>query len=184
MPRSHAIVLIAISVVLIGAAILTWRIVGSDRNSGDATGTAALAGSAEGTGGEASFTDLTGTPVSLDSYRGEVVVVTSWASWCPQCRESLAAADAAAAALASEGVDVLAINRSESPARIERYLRGLPEYEHLILVRDTADHFYDTTGGYAMPETVVINERGEVVTQLRGVATPDAIITAARQAGE
>ena len=36
-----------------------------------------------------SFTDLEGNAVGLTSYVGEVIVVSSWASWCPSCVDSL-----------------------------------------------------------------------------------------------
>ena len=122
--------------------------------------------------------------MSLEAYLGKVVVVTTWASWCPQCRESLERADAAAETLDSAGISVLAINRTEPTARIERYLADLPELSHVTLIRDTADHFYKTTGGYAMPETVVIDKSGEVAAHFRGVFDTDAILAAARAAAE
>ena len=183
MSRSHLLLIGILTAILVVAGLLTWRMVSTEREVGTPTGAAALSGTTPGTtGAQATFTTVSGDAVSLDTYRDGVVVVTTWASWCPQCRDSLAVAEAAAAELAPLGVPVLAINRTESPERISRYLAGLPEYEHLVLIRDTADHFYDTTGGYAMPETVVIDADGAVVKHMRGMPKTSTIVEAARRA--
>lgn len=183
MSRTHGFVIITLVVILGIAAVVTWRVVSTDGQATTPTGAAALSGtSSASTDAQATYTTVSGDALSLDTYRDGVVVVTTWASWCPQCRDSLAVAEAAAAELAPLGVPVLAINRTESPERISRYLAGLPEYEHLVLIRDTADHFYDTTGGYAMPETVVIDADGAVVKHMRGMPKTSTIVEAARRA--
>ncbi len=35
------------------------------------------------------FVDISGSPISLDNYRGKWIVVNYWATWCPPCQEEI-----------------------------------------------------------------------------------------------
>ena len=68
-----------------------------------------------------SFTNLNGEAVSVSDNFGKIIIVTSWASWCPQCVESLNRLGQIAADYKDRGVIVLAINRAEDKYSAERY---------------------------------------------------------------
>src|SRR3954454_12909298 len=54
--------------------------------------------------GTVSGKTLEGTPISLASYAGKVVVINVWGAWCPACRAQASDLAAAARALAPQGV--------------------------------------------------------------------------------
>jgi thiol-disulfide isomerase/thioredoxin len=68
--------------------------------------------------------------VDLAAFRGRVVLVQFWASWCEPCAEELPALANLRARLAGRPFEVLAVNLGEGPARVEQFLRerrvGLP----------------------------------------------------------
>lgn len=56
------------------------------------------------------LTDTTGNPVSLASYRGQVVLVNLWATWCPPCKAEMPAFESFYRKYMDEGFVIVAIN--------------------------------------------------------------------------
>lgn len=117
---------------------------------------------------EASFTNLNGEAVTLDGHFGKIIVVTSWASWCPECTTSLAQLGYVAEEFKDRGVVILAINRAEDRYTAERYLQTVTVSPSLQIVLDPADHYFGASAGYAMPETIVYTKDGMEVLHQRG----------------
>jgi peroxiredoxin len=66
---------------------------------------------------------LTGrASVRLDDYRGKVVLLDFWASWCPACRRSLPWLERLHRAHSAAGLEVLSVNVDERPADARRFL--------------------------------------------------------------
>jgi len=165
MLKDQKILIIFLVVTLILAAILTLYILHKKDNQVKEE-TAALFSNPVG---EAPYTDLLGNPVELEQYLGKTLVVATWASWSPFSRDDLMGLNELAQNFNSEQVVFLAINRKETREQAGRYVNTLPELNNLIFVLDPRDHFYNAVGGYAMPELVVYNEKGEVIEHYRGV---------------
>jgi thiol-disulfide isomerase/thioredoxin len=94
--------------------------------------------------------------------------VSSWASWCPQCAKDIELLDQIAAEFKDKNVVFLAINRAENPYTAERFLNTTKKPEYVRLVLDPSDHFFVANTGYAMPETIVYDQNGEVKSHQRG----------------
>ena len=60
-------------------------------------------------------TDLDGRPVTLADYRGRVVLLNFWATWCEPCKKEMPEIQAAYERLKEHGFVVLAVNFGESP---------------------------------------------------------------------
>jgi thiol-disulfide isomerase/thioredoxin len=115
-----------------------------------------------------SFTDTSGVSVTLNDYLGDIVVATSWASWCPQCSTDLPLLAEISRDYTDQEVVFLAINRSESLAMAERFLNTLPNRPDIQFVMDPSDHFFAANESYAMPETTVYDKNGTIILQQRG----------------
>lgn len=78
-------------------------------------------------GGLPDFTaqTLTGETVQLSDYRGQVVMLNFWATWCPPCRAEMPAIQEAYERYQSQGFVVLAINNAEDEAKIAPFARSL-----------------------------------------------------------
>ncbi len=127
--------------------------------------------------GELPYTDLVGNPVSLDKYLGKVLVVQTWASWSPFTQTDMEVLDELAKPYSPEKVVFLAINRKETKEQAMRYLSTVPNIVNVVIILDPRDRFYSAVGGYAMPETVIYNQKGEIVRHLRGQASAEEIST-------
>lgn len=130
------------------------------------------------------FTDLAGTAIALDQYFGQVLVVNSWASWSPFSATELPIWVEVAERYPEDQVRIIAINRGEDMVTAERFLKSVGAAGKVTLILDPEDHFYESIGGYAMPETVVYRADGTVSAQQHGPLTAEqatAYIDAALQ---
>lgn len=125
--------------------------------------------------GEATFTDLTGTEVSLAPNFGKVIVATSWASWCPQCTVDIGKLGELAAAYKEQDVVFLAVNRAEDKYSAERFLQTMTVPDGVQIVLDSSDFYFKNSAGYAMPETTVFAKDGSIVLQQRGELRQDEL---------
>lgn len=166
MPKNHKIIIVGLLVVLVVLAIGTYFII-SYNNSRVLDETVAVFSNQSGT---EPYTDLNGNEVYLDEYLGKVLVVATWASWSPFSQADLQTLSELSGKFDSTQVVFLAINRKETKEQAARYLTTIPNIQGVILVLDPTDRYYAAVGGYAMPEVVIYNERGEIINHFRGVA--------------
>jgi thiol-disulfide isomerase/thioredoxin len=117
---------------------------------------------------QSTYLDMTQAKVDFSDDFGKIIVVSSWASWCPQCAEDIGRLDQVAGELKDREVVFLAINRAENPYTAERFLNTFSKPEHVRVILDPSDHFFAANSGYAMPETIVYDENGEVKSHQRG----------------
>jgi thiol-disulfide isomerase/thioredoxin len=153
--------------ILAGALVYKVYTTPRDGHNSDAQKTFSNAGE--------DFIDVEGNPVAFDTHVGKVRVVSSWASWCPQCGQSLQDLNALSVLFKEDDVVVAAINRKESKEQAQRYLKTLPSLDSLILVIDQDDSFYELSEGYAMPETIIYDAKGNTYLHKRGTMTFEEI---------
>jgi len=80
--------------------------------------------------------DLAGKTHRLADYRGMVVLVNFWATWCEPCRAEMPSMDRLRAANAGK-LEVLAVNLAEPKSRVEQYAKTVPLGFPLLLDRDS-----------------------------------------------
>lgn len=124
---------------------------------------------------EKSYTDTDGNEVDIGSEFGGVIVVLSWASWCPQCVQDISMLDEVAKEFQNQPVTFLAINRAEDTDTAKRFLGTFTTPSFVKIIIDPSDHFYSRSQGYAMPETTVYSKDGEVLLAQKGVTIKDEL---------
>jgi thiol-disulfide isomerase/thioredoxin len=108
------------------------------------------------------LTLLDGTPVQLNDYRGRVVFLNFWATWCEPCRRELPAlAQFSAEQDPNTGAVVLALNSAESAETITTYLSE-NNITGLEVIVDPADVGRSLFGVINLPWTFVIDGDGLV----------------------
>jgi thiol-disulfide isomerase/thioredoxin len=119
-------------------------------------------------------TTLGGRHVSLRDYRGKVVVVNVWGSWCPPCRAEAPMLADAARALRSKGVAFLGINsRNPEEAGPKAFVRRYKIPYDSIYDPDgrTLLAFHDTLPPNSIPSTVILDRQGRVAASVIGEVT-------------
>lgn len=146
------------------------------------TGVAACAGGGGDDAVAYAATDLvTGEEVSLAAWRdGRPAVLVSWATWCRECDEQLAALQDFAASPAADGLAVVAVNLDA--ADVEDEIRAKVDAHALTttLWRDRGNEFKRSFGALGVPTTVVVAADGTVEAMFPGAAHFDdgAVIAA------
>jgi peroxiredoxin len=98
--------------------------------------------------------------VTLSQFRGRVVVLNFWATWCPPCVEETPSLVRMQARLKDKGVVVLAVSIDDDDAAYHRFLK---EYGvNMVTVRDEARKAATLYGTFGWPETFVIDRQGVV----------------------
>ncbi len=110
--------------------------------------------------------DLAGKTHTLAHYRGRVVLLNFWATWCPPCRDEMPALQALHARLSDRPFTVLGVNYGEAPARIESFLGRAPVGFPLLL--DPRHEAITAWGVRTLPATFLVGPDGEVRYRIIG----------------
>jgi thiol-disulfide isomerase/thioredoxin len=136
-------------------------------------GGAALGGPGALAGAPAQSFDIRrtdGRPDSLARYRGRVVLLNLWATWCPPCREEMPALERFARENAGKVV-VLGVDQGESATVAAAYARERG-VSFPILV-DEHQEYGRTYEGIGLPTSVIVGRDGRVVRGIDGAMTLD-----------
>ena len=119
------------------------------------------------------FQDGDGKPVSLDSFRGRVVLLNLWATWCLPCRKEMPALDRLQAALGSADFEVVALSIDRAGAAgARKFLDGL-RVSKLKLYADPSAKLGNEFKAIGLPTTLLIDRQGREIGRLVGPAEWD-----------
>lgn len=112
------------------------------------------------------LTDLDGKTHSLSQYRGKVVLVNFWATWCKPCTTEMPAMQASFDKLREKGFVVLAINELEDEAKVRDHIK---QYGHTFpVLMDRDNKVANQFGVFGLPVSVFIDQQGRVQEYIKG----------------
>ncbi len=119
---------------------------------------------------------LVGESATLSAYRGKVVIVNLWASWCGPCRAEMPAIQKVYAANRERGLEVLAVNSTfqDSQADAQEFTQNLGLTFPILLDRDGA-----VSRRYllrALPSTFFIDRKGVIRSVVFGGPMTEAVV--------
>jgi len=101
-----------------------------------------------------------GENVRLSEFRGEVVMINFWASWCGPCRQEMPLLDQLYAEYQPLGFTILGVNVEEDTAQARALLEEVPvSFPVLFDTQSQVSKLYDVV---AMPSTVLLDRDGNV----------------------
>ena len=109
-----------------------------------------------------------GKKLTLKNYRGKLVFLNFWATWCESCREEMPAMERLYREFKGQGFEVLAVNvkdkRSDALAFVKKLKLSYP------IMMDPEGEIGLLYGAFGMPATYLIDEKGMVLARLWGPA--------------
>jgi thiol-disulfide isomerase/thioredoxin len=112
--------------------------------------------------------DLNGRIVRLSDYKGKVVLINFWATWCPPCRAEMPDLVRFQREHGKEGLQIIGITYPpEQRGRVRRFARGLKvNYPIILGTREIKARF---SSDETLPLTIVINRDGKVIEIISGI---------------
>jgi peroxiredoxin len=115
---------------------------------------------------EFSLVDLDGKVHRLSDYRGKVVLVNFWATWCKPCTTEMPAMQAIYDRLREQGFVVLAVNELEDVAKVREHIRTYAHTFPVLLDRD--NRVANMYGVFGLPVSVFVDPQGIVQEYVKG----------------
>ena len=113
--------------------------------------------------------DITGNPVSLSDYQGQVVLVNNWATWCPPCRQEMPILDAYFRDHRHQDFVIVAIDAGDAADLVadfaNRYGMSFP-----VWVDPSSSALNSFRNNY-LPSSYLIDKEGQVVMVWSGAVT-------------
>ena len=120
---------------------------------------------------------LDGEPVTLDDYRGKVVLLNVWATWCPPCREEMPSMQRLSEMIPDPDFEIVAVSVDSDLAgalgwgsRIGGDVKAFAEEMGLTftILHDSSGETADTYQAVALPESFVIGRDGVIYKKVAG----------------
>lgn len=129
--------------------------------------------------------DLDGRKVSLESFKGKVVIVDFWATWCEPCKTEIPGYIELQKKYGADGLVVVGISLDKlKPAAVKKFADGMGINYTLLLgqVEDLDKFGADPNADVVLPTTYLINRAGRIIHEKSGLmdhAKYEAIVKAA-----
>lgn len=131
-------------------------------------------GAAADAGGPApafTLTTLTGQPAALSQYKGQVVLVNFWATWCGPCQQEMPLLDAIYREYKPAGFTLIGVNVDKTVAPVKDLLSRKPVSFPVLL--DPANQVSKAYHVDEMPSSVIIDRKGQIRYIHRGYRPGD-----------
>ena len=112
-----------------------------------------------------------GKSLSLSQYKGQVVMINFWATWCGPCRQEMPLLDAMYKKYKGMGFTLIGVNVEPDPKAAEKFLQSLPVSFPVAFDADSkVSKLYNVQG---MPSTVIVDRKGNARVLHKGYRPGD-----------
>jgi thiol-disulfide isomerase/thioredoxin len=119
---------------------------------------------------ELSFAGVGGEEKTLADFKGKIVLLNIWASWCVPCREEMPQLDKLQAELGGKDFEVVAVNIDRGGGDKAKKFLEETGASHLALYTDPSGKLFAAAKAVGMPTTLLIDRDGKEISRLVGPA--------------
>ncbi len=119
------------------------------------------------------FEDGTGAARTLSSFKGRVVLLNLWATWCAPCRKEMPALDRLQAEFGGDRFEVVALSVDRAGAAASKKFLDETKVANLKLYVESSSRSVGTLKAAGLPTTILIDREGREVGRLAGAAEWD-----------
>jgi thiol-disulfide isomerase/thioredoxin len=106
------------------------------------------------------LTSMDGKPVSLDQFKGQVVMINFWATWCGPCRQEMPLLDQLYTKYKPMGFTLLGVNVEPDSTLASGFLKKTPvTFPILFDTKSEVSKLYQVAG---MPSTAIVDRKGNL----------------------
>jgi len=114
------------------------------------------------------FKNLDGETIDIKKYRGKVVIVNFWATWCPPCRREMSSLERLHLSTKDKNVVVLAVNIGEDEDTVFSFLGSIEPFPSFAILFDTQANSMKDWEIKGLPTTYIVNPEGDLVYRAVG----------------
>jgi thiol-disulfide isomerase/thioredoxin len=114
------------------------------------------------------FKDAADADQTLAAFKGKVLLVNFWATWCAPCVKEMPMLDALEAKLGGSNFQVLAISQDREGAKVAKPFAEKNDWKHLALFTEADRKFSRDAKLRGLPTTLVIDKSGQEVARVEG----------------
>lgn len=114
------------------------------------------------------LTDMDGNKHSLDEFRGKVVMLNFWATWCPPCRREMPSMQRLYENYAERGLAVVAVNQWEDPDLVFEFTGRLSVDPTFPILFDRDSRIAEAYKVKGLPTTYLLDREGKIRYQAIG----------------
>jgi peroxiredoxin len=108
----------------------------------------------------------TGQPITLSHYKGKVVILDFWATWCPPCRAEIPHWIALYNQYKSSGLVIIGVSMDDSATPVKPFMDEYHVDYPVVMGDNKVANEYGGIEG--IPTTFIINQKGDIVKQVVG----------------
>jgi len=117
-----------------------------------------------------SFNDDKGATLTLADFKGRVLVVNFWATWCAPCVHEMPTLDALQAALGGDTFAVVAISQDRDGLAVAKPFQEKQGWKNLTLYLEPDSRFARDAKLQGLPTSLIVDRQGREVARLEGTA--------------
>jgi thiol-disulfide isomerase/thioredoxin len=124
------------------------------------------------------FYDEANSPVTLDKWKGKVIVLNIWATWCPPCVKEMPTLDRLQKRLGGDFFQVVVLSLDEAGIKVVKHFFDQTNVKNLDIYMDSNFKAASALNALGLPTTILIDLKGQELGRLVGPAewdTPEII---------
>ncbi len=120
-----------------------------------------------------SFKDTEGKKVSLSQFKGKVIILDFWATWCVPCKEEIPGFIELQKKYGDRGLQIVGVSVDDTMNQAKKYATEMKMNYPILLAEGKEDILkaYDPIKG--IPVSIVIDREGRIATRHEGIAKMD-----------
>jgi thiol-disulfide isomerase/thioredoxin len=115
---------------------------------------------------EFSLKDISGKRSNLKDFRGKVVFLNFWATWCVPCRDEMPLMEKLHREFGDQGLEIVAVDSREDKKLVQEFFREVGLSFKSVL--DSDGKVSDEYGAWSLPLTYLIDRKGEFIGKATG----------------